>query len=295
MKYTFLILFCFLLFSCEDFFETTLELEEPEFTEQLVVNCIINNLNLDQSYALVSKTIGLNDNPINSYVSDANVNIIYPNGITYNLKHVDISNGSNSSIPFNYQGQLPDLQPNEEYKIEVTQSEKTVTSTVKMPPNNKLISALYLENGGLDNDGNDVSAIDILIDDSPDEVNYYKIAAIKELNVYDQPLYLSSNNAFAIQSTTYSDILINDDQFNGQQFKLRLLFHDFDNEELGVQEYKVIMKSISKEQYDHDRILSRYFDNIENPFASPVQISSNIEGGLGLFALENITIYDVEE
>jgi hypothetical protein len=78
MKYTYLILFSFLLISCEDFFETTLELEEPVFKEQLVVNSILTNLTNNESRALVSKTFGLNEIEENSLVSDANVKIIFP-------------------------------------------------------------------------------------------------------------------------------------------------------------------------------------------------------------------------
>jgi len=45
-------------------------------------------------------------------------------------------------------------------------------------------------------------------------------------------------------------------------------------------------------------LLNRYFflkkENDGNPFTSPVQLHTNVEGGQGLFAIENITSFDVE-
>lgn len=293
MKYTYLIIFSLFLVSCEDFFETTLTLEEPIFTEQLVVNSILSNVNLDKSRALVSKTIGLNENEETSLVADALVEITYPDKSKYQLNYLP---EAEKYLGYNYLGQLPSFQVNQEYKIEVTSGDKSVSSTVIMPSPASITSAIYMENGGLDEDGDEVSAIDILIDDAADEVNYYKIGAIKEFEDFNQELYIDSNNAFAVESASYEDILIKDDQFNGEEFKLRLQFYDHNidyGEEPLPFEYKVIVKTITKEQYDHDRLLYGYFENNDNPFASPVQISTNIEGGLGLFAIENVTIVDV--
>ena len=293
MKYTFLIIFSLFLVSCEDFFETTLPLEEPPFVEQLVVNSILSNVNPDESRALISKTIGLNENEATSLVNDAMVEIIFPDQSKYQLINIP---DADIYLGYNYRGQLPEFQINQEYTIKVTSGNQSVASTVFMPNPASITSAVFMENGGLDEDGDEVSAIDILIDDAPDEVNYYKISAIKEFENYNEELYITTNNAFAIESASYKDILIKDDQFNGEEFKLRLQFDDFNfnyGEEPQPFEYKVLMKTITEEQYDHDRLLRGYFDNNDNPFASPVQISTNIEGGLGLFAIENETKIDV--
>jgi hypothetical protein len=293
MKYTYIILVSILLISCEDFFETTLDLEEPVFEEKLVVNSLLTNLTLNESRALVSKTIGLNEPEENSLVSDAEVKIIYPDNSEYLLEY---SSNANLYLGYNHEGQISELIAEQEYQIHVTSEGKSVTAKATMPNSAKLLSAVYMENGGLNEDGDEVSAIDIIIDDAPDEINYYKIGAVINDDGYTQELYLDSNNAFAIESATYSDILIKDEQFNGEEFKLRLQFNDYFN--YGSEpsfEYQVIVKSISKEQYDHDRMLYGYFENNDNPFASPVQLSSNIEGGLGLFAIENIAIFEVEQ
>ena len=294
MKYTYLILFSILLISCEDFFETTLELEEPVFQEQLVVNSILTNLTINESRALISKTVGLNETEESSLISDAEVKIIYPDKSEYFLNNKP---DADRYLGFNYEGQIPELIVGEEYEIQVTADNKTVRSKVKMPNEARLVSAVYKENGGLDEDGDQVSAIDIVIDDNPDEVNYYRIGATKSTNGYSIELYLDSNNAFAVESASYPDLLIKDEQFNGEKFKLRLQFNDYDFYGGPPQpsEYLVIINSISKDQYDHDRKLFGYLENFDNPFASPVQLTSNIEGGLGLFAIENATIVDVEQ
>ena len=292
MKYTSLILFSIVLISCEDFFETTLELEEPIFEEQLVVNSILTNLTTIESRALISKTVGLNETEESSLISDAEVKIIYPDQSEYFLFNFP---DADRYLGYNYEGQLPELIVGEQYEIVVTAANKMVRSKATMPTKARLKSAVYKENGGLDEDGDEVSAIDILIDDHPDEVNYYKIGAIKTTNGFSTEIYLDSNNAFAVESASYPDLLLKDEQFNGEEFKLRLQFrnYDFSGGSTQPSEYKVIINSISKVQYDHDRKLFGYLENSDNPFASPGQLTSNIEGGLGLFAIENATVVDV--
>ena len=285
------------MISCEDFFETTLELEEPPFVELLVVNSILTNLTLEESRALVSKTIGLSDQEEESLVTDAEVKITFPDNTLYILNALPEIK-LYSYYQYNYEGTIPELTAGKQYKIQVSSEEKSVTAQVKMPYASKLISAVYMENGGLDADGDEVSAIDIIIDDTPNEENYYKIGALKITDGYAQELYLTTTNSFALESATYQDLIIKDEQFDGKEFKLRLQFNDYDfyyGQQPQPAEYKVIMKSISKAQFDHDRILHSFFENNDNPFASPVQLASNIEGGLGLFALENTTIFDVEK
>lgn len=279
--------------SCEDFFETTIELEEPPFVEQLVINSILTNQTLDESRALVSKTIGLNDDIQTSLVSDAEVKIIFPDQSSYILEYIESVNYYQG---YNYEGQLPEFVENQDYTIEVSRGAMTVRSTATMPKSSNLISAVYMENGGLNEEGDEVSAIDIIIDDEAGVQNYYKIGAEVMSDGFANPLYIDSNNAFALASATYEDLIINDEQFDGEDFKLRLQFYNFDSYYGGEPidaDYRVTLRSISKEQYDHDRLLYGFFENNDNPFASPVQLPSNIENGLGLFTLENITIIDV--
>jgi len=56
----------------------------------------------------------------------------------------------------------------------------------------------------------------------------------------------------------------------------------------------VQLAGISADQYRYDRLISNYQENDGNPFTSPVQLHTNVEGGQGLFAIENITSFDVE-
>ncbi|MFT6336243.1 MAG: hypothetical protein ACJATI_002999 [Halioglobus sp.] len=110
----------------------------------------------------------------------------------------------------------------QEYEIQVTSGDKSVSAKAKIPNASKLISAIYKEDGGLNTAGDEVSATDIIIDDNSNEVNYYRIGATKSINETSIDLYLDSNNAFAIESACYSGLLIKDEQFNGEEFKLRL-------------------------------------------------------------------------
>jgi len=295
MKYKFLFILAVLHFiSCEDFFETTLELEEPVFEEQLVVNSILSNESLQSSRAYITKSVGLNDEIETSIIRDAEVNVIYPDGNVFPLPRIEnIETYQN----YNHEGVLPDMIAGQEYEIQVNTSNKNVSAKSLMPNSVNLISAIYTENGGLDEDGDEVSAIDIIIDDIPNEANYYKISANRIIEDSPFELYLTSNNALAIESTNYKDLLLKDDQFDGEDFKLRLQFYDFGgyyNPNPEESKFNVVFTTITKAQYDYDKLLKSYFENNDNPFASPVQIPSNIEGGIGLFAIENSQTFEVE-
>jgi len=280
------------LTSCgEGFFETTLELEEPPFTEQLVVNSILTNAPEDEDRALVSKTVGLNDKIETSIVNDAVVTVIWPDGSEYNLEYT----GTQSAyVDHNYEGQLPDLVAGETYRIEVEALGKEVSSEVVMPPTPEILSTEYQEDGGLNEDGDEVSAFDIVIADPPNQDNYYRIGALIETAGFQDKIWISTTNALATDSYINADILIRDDQFDGEDFQLRLQFYGFEPVEGFEPEYKIVIRSITREQYEHDKLLRTYSENGDNPFASPIQISSNVDGGRGLFGIENVAIYDVE-
>ena len=62
-------------------------------------------------------------------------------------------------------------------------------------------------------------------------------------------------------------------------------------EELG--NVQVEVRTISPEYYKYFESLSRQLLNSQDPFAEPIQVFSNVDGGLGNFSSYNVVIYEI--
>ena len=57
--------------------------------------------------------------------------------------------------------------------------------------------------------------------------------------------------------------------------------------------YYFFLKNVSFEYYEYFRTGMKQLEVIEDPFAEPVRIYSNIEGGKGIFAGYNEQVFEV--
>lgn len=278
--------------SCEDFFETTLELELPEYEEQVVISAVLDNL--DKRELLLTKTVGINDDEYDSNIDEATIKLFSTNGIVYLFEN-EIINTNFSSAPNYHLKDAVDFIPGETYNIEVTTKEgKVATAKSKMPPTPKLISAKYRASGGTTIDGDKLDAIDVVFQDTPDFENFYRIKlSYKEGGL--NSLYLESNDPSAEESADFISLILRDTQFDGEEYRIQILFRAYSNNEFEVEDLVLEFKSITEDQYKFDKILNNFYDNEDNPFNSATQLYTNVENGIGLFALENSVESDIEE
>ena len=155
--------------SCENFFETTLELDPPPFEKKLV---LIANLKsgTDEFQVYVTENFGILDDEqittltdpkieftINGQVFDNYVRTIQDKGylFIFDLANVDIKPGDVCRILVSHDG-FP-----------------MATSTQVVPPKVDLSSIKYLENGGLDTEGSEKSKVDVSFSD-PTGKNFYE-------------------------------------------------------------------------------------------------------------------------
>lgn len=144
----------------------------------------------------------------------------------------------------------------------------------------------------------------ISFEDPKDIENFYEIQ-LYSLNW--EPAYDSNFNIIGLQQSlyplyyyldsdglfTYSNGTFKDELFDGENYSVTLnvsayYFEDFDIPDTLAGEYsnKVIveLRNISREYYNYQESVHLYYMTEGDPFAEPVQIISNIEGGLGIFA-----------
>jgi len=283
MKYIIVILSVIMLSSCEDFFETTLELETPAFESQLVLSAVLNSNETLRKIA-ITETVSLNEEPLEGFVNNASAQLFYPDGSSYLF---DPNNSSDPWYYYNYFTECPEFTQMGTYRLSVSDSKgRTATSEAELPPLVEVLSATYSADGGKDESGNDVSAVDILINDPAGEENYYKIGLNSNRTNSTNSIYLESSDPSISESRNYQHLIVSDAQFDGKQYRLRITFDQYEGER--SESFTLLFSSISKDQYKFDKILESAGENQDNPFTTPVQLHTNVVGGLGLFALEQV-------
>ncbi len=281
MKNLFFFLIAILTFSA---CELTVDAELPDYEKQMVVHCYPNTESFSTA---VSTTVGLLENGNPEPLADATVEL-------YEGSQLLFSVDGNAIVPF-----TEPLKNGQEYTLKVTHPEfETMQATQKMPQHVPVKKAVYKENGGIDEFGDEVDVLQISIDDPAEEENYYEIVLL----VYQDPInnpdqvyfvYPAENNSQGI-STVYSDVLVVSDQlFNGQSYTLSPKFYGYySNEEV---EFKLVWRNITKERFLYLKSVTGHIYAQDDPFAEPVGLLTNFDQGLGIFALYNEETYPVEK
>ncbi len=114
------------------------------------------------------------------------------------------------------------------------------------------------------------------------DVDYdYVDSTIK--HIYKRSVYYQVEDA-SIEDQFSSDdnLLFNDFLFDGQKYKIKLSFQEWDV--FKGQEFYVELESLSRTGYLYKKSISEYENASGDPFSEPVRIYSNIENGFGIFA-----------
>lgn len=295
IKYIIVVLSFLTLCSCEDFFETTLELELPEFESQVVVSGVFDSDRIERELQL-SQTLGLNEDPFSeeSLIKNANIVLTYPDGQAYTFEEVD---PFGVYARFNYEVDCPMFTQEGIYTIKASVPDgREAMATALLPQLPIISSTKYEENAGSGQFDREYSSIDIIINDSLGEENFYKFSVrgiIESTTSSSSLIRLRSRDPSGSESRNNHSLIVSDQQFDGQEYKFRALFDKSEGDDM--QSFLLEVSQISKDQYKFDKTLSSAQENNDNPFTSPVQLHTNIEGGLGIFALERKIEIDVEK
>lgn len=280
------------LVSCDgDFFESTVEVDIPPHETSLAVSAIFTQ-NQARHEVFVSNSLGILDKNQHNAVEGATV----------------LLESANDEMEFAFDPAMgiyvyPDgngglLHAGEAYTISVNHPDfPTATATINMPHAARIISFTHEPNGTIDEEGYEVDEFTIEVEDLSPEVNYYVFEIAERTRyingtdttyVYDPVSSLVSRDPLVRKG--YSDRIyeglpmISDATFNGQTYQLQLYTYDKPTigNELVIQCY-----SVNKARFDYLASLLSYLDNKDNPFSEPVNVISNIQNGLGIFALQS--------
>lgn len=136
--------------------------------------------------------------------------------------------------------------------------------------------------------------------------NFYMVEA--ELRItFENPQFTETHiNPLAITCTdpnieteggfdnTYRYLLMRDPNFDGQTYSLKFKTESFKSVEGISASIRINLVSSSEAFFNYRRSYLAYIDSNGNPFAQPVQVYSNVDGGFGIFAGAVREVWEIE-
>lgn len=276
--------------SCdEDFFSTTIELDPPAHQPKIVSNCIVS-LNGTTTKVLVTSTqpyLGVQKEV--QPLQDCNVTVQHGEKI-YGFTKQEAT----ELVKYNYELEDPirDLAEMDTLYYSVNSvSLGQATAKAVVPVAIKALEGEYIRNAGINLEGEKLSGAKLRFQDLPGK-NFYRIAVLRRTgNSIQSQLTKEDNPTFEASVMNFQQLLIADDLFDEKLHEIELKW-SFDVS--SPENIYVLWVSISEDQYQYDRRLKKNDGVGENPFISPVPLNSNIDGGIGVFAIENSKIFTIK-
>jgi len=283
-----------MLSSCEDFFETTLEIDPPEHTETLAVHAF-GNSRTNELNVLVSDTRGI----LESFdfdtdrIDNAEVKLFLDNELIAVLE-----NQSQETANYVLPEGTHDFQVGATYKIEVTAPDYPVaTAFATIAHDVNPIALAFEEDAGADFEQDSASGINVTINDDPAKKDFYEVYCLMKNSSSDPSAvdYFNISTDSLDPTTVYGfrNLMYNDETFNGEEKTFELRIRKFTvPEEIDL--LHLNWRIVSEDHFLFNKSLQAFFDADGNPFASPVQIYSNFENAIGIFSIVNETIIKVQ-
>lgn len=291
IKIIFPIIFSVLFFSScgEDFFEATVSVDLPEHTPSLAITSEM--FAGDSAIAVyVSQSVGILEEFPSGPIKDAKVEL-FKNGEAFStLPYLELFEGSKFyglelGEPFSFE--------EAEYELKVSApSFDPVSSKQIMPKAVEIISAEYDEQGAVNSEGDRVDEFTIEFQDPPGEDNYYRLQIHVEDGEFNQGFQLFLENLEPLGEAYQNGLYLKDSSIDGKKYKWRVGNYG----QLGISnpKFRIELYSITRDQYLFTQSASLSEDNGDNPFAEPVVVHGNIEGGNGIFSLGTKDVMVIE-
>ena len=298
------------LASCNNFFDTQVDLPTPEHEPRMAIAGLFTDndtlLTVD-----VNRTYGLFESrPQNreQVIEGATVKILEDGNVRYELdyRETEILNVFAYDTPTNG----TPFDAGKTYELVVEHPElPNIRATQVMP------AAVELENAEIEFVGENAinftnSRLRFDLND-PATRNYYELVIssvfrdtfIDEtgqifINEYEDIVYWYEEDlvsADARPGFRNSSLLFSDEAFNGQRRSFTLPFYSFSLEQDEGQSNgstRIYWRTVTEDYYRYSSSLQDFSIADGNPFAEPVSVFSNIENGVGCFGLRAEKIYE---
>lgn len=297
-KYLFGLLFTASIFfaGCdEDFFAPVVNIDVPPHDPKPVLRLIANAGDTEIG-ALVTNSKGILALSTDYRLyPDATVQLYRNGALLTALTYVEEGNGDSHAASL--VEALPD-QPGDVYVLEAKLPGFDAVRTEQvMPPKPIVTDIKYTINGTIDEFGDRVNELKVDIQDpQPGTVNYYGISLVIEdfyvdPNTGDTTFYggyssLYSNDPLltAGDYRTYALIFSDEGLPANGRYQLRCYGYNYSNQS------RVFFRiaTLTRDGFLYLRSKNQYENALGNPFAEPVTVHSNVEGGYGIFMMGNV-------
>ena len=206
-----------------------------------------------------------------------------------------------------------------DYKVIVTYNEESVSGETRIPAKTLIHSLMLDTTEAIVRDDQEYYKCSMSFTDDLIQ-NYYQILLFRQSYSKSRILYVEGqdtlrdttivNRSFEpinieaidpqINSGQFATgILLPDDNFNGTFFTFEFLVPVFLVQKRGFYDIEEIdlyfvLRTITKEMYEFELTANRQGWIIDNPFAEPLPVTSNIVDGLGVFAGYNQDVIKIE-
>jgi Domain of unknown function (DUF4249) len=255
--------------------------ELPDFVDKIVINASFDNINRMEIEVSNSAWAYTSDLP--EIVDDADLILTSEAGdvpLTYN------------SSSRSYQASGPATIGETYTLIASRKNYQTIRASCTIPEkvSNKQVG--FVEDGGVDVDGNKADKVFIRFQDPAGQnfytIHFYYYSSSADLFIpFDFPLTDATLKSPATLKLLDGGYLLNDDLFSGQLKEFAVVPpRGLGSTNPGIK-YLVELRSISEDYYKYQRTLQQYRDQQDTqnngPFGSAVIVHSNILSGLGAF------------
>lgn len=296
-----LLIMCTFLVTCQK----ELLIEVPDSESKLVVESYLrtfqfNSNNKFEFYLRSSSNI--NDTTRYGYVEDATI-LLYKNNILFDTLEMD-----SSKRFYKYDFNLANSpKAGDKFRVEVSHPDfQSVSATTTMPSpitiGDTIITPLYSQSSS-----GDKCKVDITFKDPPEE-NFYEIF-VTDISMIEELVRATTTFPSIVREAYYpkpydllngnapNSLLFSDKEFNGEEVTIDVIYQIFGEIVDDVYTQKVVLRHISKEQYEFKTKVLEHLkskqDDILYGVAEPLAVPSFVNNGYGIFAAYNETIIDV--
>jgi len=279
-----------------------IEFDAQDIAPRIVVNSLFTNDSLWT--ANISRSVGVLETTSYTSIEDADVSIFDGNGV-----QVTTLTNQGDGLYTSLTGATP--QADELYTIEVTAPGYTSVSATNRIPTTVQINSIDTVSS-TNSDGENILETTINFQDPSANENYYMVEVLVKGTLIDEfegdtiefrePLQISCNdiNVETINrfnsggfENTYLYLMLKDENFDGEDYALTFSVINYaelkDLELFG----EIRLVNTSEAYFNYLKSFNMYQRANGNPFATPVQVYSNVENGMGIFAGGTLTYWDV--
>lgn len=307
IKLTFVIL-TISLFGCEDFFNTTIEIDPPSFEKRLIM---LGKVSAGDTSMILrfTENIGVLENETKGVYLSGVKPTIYLNGVPQKVE--EFKENSSYGLVSKYRVLFDRrLVSNDSISIAADYNNLPPISTSGIiPPTPTIIKLSYQIDGGIDQENEEISKVELSYQSTEDVIYTAAYAVNKEIfcvswiNENGMEKCLSYDTTFSSNLINIQDpdaaygIYLKKDNKTKQAINLTATFSPYVfNNTWGDKDTTskfITFETYNKESYEYLISAKNYGNAIDNPFSTPVNVKSNIKDGYGVFLVSNKTMIEL--